>query len=173
MLAVLGGTGAYVGVSGQGSNVAATNLRVASMLEDPSRRRVNGGGRLNFGMNLSGGARAEVISVSHGDFTPVTASSPARPGELLILQVKAGWSVQPPLEAGQVFSDQSLRRVAVPVEARVNDISAEIVNTVGWPGASDRYRVDVRVPGEVGPGTAKLQVSGAYLPGQLFNIPVR
>ena len=173
VLAVLGGTGAYVGVRGQGANVAASNLRVASMQEDPSRRRMNGGGRLNLGMNLSGAALAELITVSHGDFTPVTASSPARPGERLILQVKAGWPVRPPLEASQVFSEEPLRNVIIPVEAMVNDVSAEVVNLVGWPGTRDRYRVDILVPSGLAPGTAKLQINGGYLPGVAFNLPVQ
>lgn len=172
VLAILGGTGAYVGVHGQGANVAASNLRQASMLEDTSRRRVNGGGRMTLGINLSGTALAEVTSVAHADFTPVTASSPARSGEVLILQVKAGWPVQPPLQAGQVFSGENFSQVTIPVAATMNDITVEILNTIGWPGSNDRYRVDLRVPGGVGPGTVRLQVSGGYLPGVAFNVPV-
>lgn len=172
VLAVLGGTGAYVGVRGQGANVASSNLRTASMMEDPRLRRVNGGGRLNLGLHLSGAVLAEVMSVSHAGFTPVTASQPARSGEILIVQVKAGWPVRPPLEAGRVFAEDPLHAVAIPVEAALNDLSAEVVNVVGWPGARDRYRVDVRVPAGLAPGTAKLQVNGAYLPGVAFSLPV-
>jgi hypothetical protein len=173
VLAVLGGTGAYVGVRGQGANVAASGLRVASMMEDPSRRRVNGGGRLNLGMNLSGAPSAEVVSAYHADFTPVTTARPVSSGEVLVLQVKAGWPVRPSLEAGKVFGEDPPHIVAIPVDATVNDVTAEVVNAIGWPGTRDRYRVDVRLPGGVAPGTARLRLNGAYLPGLPFEIPVR
>jgi hypothetical protein len=75
VLAVLGGTGAFVGVRGQGANVGASNLRVASMMEDMAFRRVNGGGRLTMGLHLSGAALAEVLTVYHADFTPVIPPS--------------------------------------------------------------------------------------------------
>ena len=55
VFAVVGGTGAYVGIQGQGSNVGSANLRVASMMEDPAYRRVNGGGQPTLGINLRGG----------------------------------------------------------------------------------------------------------------------
>ncbi|HKE25467.1 MAG TPA: hypothetical protein VKB88_24075 [Bryobacteraceae bacterium] len=171
-LAVLGGTGAYVGVHGQGANVGSSNLRIASMMEDPSRRRVNGGGKLNLGLNLSGPALPEVTSVFHADFTTVTSSSPARSGEILILRVKAGWAVQPPLDAGQTFPQQPLSTVSVPVEATMNDVSCDVVNVVGWPGTKDQFRVDVRVPSGLAPGAGKLQVNGAYLPGAAFTLPM-
>lgn len=173
VLAVLGGTGGYVGIHGQGANVSASGLRIASMQEDPSMRRVNGGGRMTLGMHLSGAALAEVVAAFHADFTPVTPARPAQSGEVLILQVKAGWPVRPSLEAGKNFAEDPLHAVAVPVEALLNDAPVEVVNSVGWPGTRDRYRVDVRVPGGLAPGTAKLQVNGAYLPGLLFQLPIR
>ncbi len=33
--------------------------------------------------------------------------------------------------------------------------------------------VDIRVPSGAAPGTAKVQVNGAYLPGTAFNLPVQ
>jgi hypothetical protein len=54
----------------------------------------------------------------------------------------------------------------------INDVSAEIVNVVGWPGTRDRYRVDVRLPGGLASGAARLQLNGAYLPGVVFSLPV-
>lgn len=174
VLAVLGGTGAYYGVRGQGTNAAASGLRIASMMEDASRRRVNGGGRMNLRINLSGASLPEVISVFHADFAPVTVSNPARSGEVLIVQVKAGWPVRPPLGGGQVFAGAgSLQEVAVPVGAVVNEAPAEIVNALGWPGTKDQYRVDFRVPSGLTPGMAKLQLSGGYLPGLEFSLPVQ
>jgi hypothetical protein len=63
--------------------------------------------------------------------------------------------------------------VAVPVEVLLNDSAVEVINLIGWPGSRDRYRVDIRMPGGLTPGTAKLQVNGAYLPGVETSIPVQ
>ncbi len=173
VLAVLGGTGAYYGVHGQGANVGASNLRVASMQEDPARRRVNGGGTMTMAIHLSGAVLPNIMSAFHSDFSPVTAERPARAGEVLTLQVRAGWPVQPSLATGQVFPQDPARPVSTPVEALVNDAPVEVINAIGWPEARDQYRVDIRVPSGVTPGTAKVQVNGAYLPGASFNLPVR
>lgn len=173
VLAVLGGSGAFVGARGQGSNIGSSNLRTASMQEDPSRRRVNGGGRLNLGIHLAGLPVAEVASVSHADFAPVSASRPARSGDVLTLQVQANWAVRPALSAGQTFSDDPPHAVAIPVEVLLNDSAVEVVNLIGWPGTRDRYRVDIRMPGGLATGMAKLQVNGAYLPGVETRIPVQ
>ncbi|MBL8227086.1 MAG: hypothetical protein JNL98_01360 [Bryobacterales bacterium] len=173
VLAVLGGTGPYFGVRGQGANVGSSNLRTASMQEDPTRRRVNGGGSMTMGIHLSGALLPNVISAFHSDFTPVTTDRPARAGEVLTLKVRAGWPVQPSLAAGQVFPQDPVRPVSTPIEALVNDAPAEVINAIGWPGSRDEYRVDIRVPSGATPGTAKVQVNGAYLPGAVFNLPVR
>ncbi len=102
------------------------------------------------------------MAVYHSaDFSPVTASRPARSGELLIFEVKAGWPATPYLQPGKVFSMEPFQSVATPVEVVVNGAPAEVVGTIGWPGTRDRYRVDVRLPGGVAPGTATLQVNGA------------
>jgi hypothetical protein len=169
---VTGGSGAYSGVRGQGANVGASNLRTASMLEDPAYRRVNGGGRLMLGFNLSGASMPEVTAIYHADFTPVSASRPARSGDALVLQVRADWPARPSLEPGKAFSMEPLQSVATPVDVLVNDVPAEVVNRVGWPGTRDLYRVDVRLP-SVAPGMATVQVDGAYIRGLPVNIPVQ
>ena len=124
-----------------------------------------------MGIHLSGAPLPNVISATHSDFTPVTADKPARAGQVLTLQVKAGWPVQPSLAAGQDFPQDTL--VSIPIEALLNDTPAEVINAIGWPGYRDQYRVDIRVPSGVAPGTAKLQVNGAFLPGVPLNLPLQ
>jgi hypothetical protein len=58
------------------------------------------------------------------------------------------------------------------VEGLVNEIPAEVVNRVGWPGTNDLYRVDLRLP-SVGPGETKLQLTGAHISGSSYRIVVR
>jgi len=52
-LAVIGGTGAYLGVRGEAGQTAAVfGGRTASMIEDPANRRVNGGGTREYVLQL-------------------------------------------------------------------------------------------------------------------------
>lgn len=51
-LAVVGGTGAFVGVSGQGGQTHAANQRFASVTESPGVRRTLGGGTRQFAFRL-------------------------------------------------------------------------------------------------------------------------
>jgi len=171
--AITGGSGAYVGVHGQATNVQQTNARLTSFREDPAFRRVNGGGERGLEVHLTGLVVPEVTDAYHSDFTRVSAERPARANETLILAVRAAWPASPYLEAGKTFSDNPLQRVAIPIMATVGETAAEIVNQVGWPGTRDRYRLDVRVPGGIAPGVADLKVSGAYIPGAVFRIPMQ
>jgi len=47
-LAIVGGTGAFLGARGTMNNIEVVPVRFASQAEDPSRRRANGGGRATF-----------------------------------------------------------------------------------------------------------------------------
>lgn len=104
--------------------------------------------------------------------SPATAANPARPGEVLTLQVKANWPTNPRREPGRAFTSNPLQVVPDFVEVSVNDFAAEIVNRVGWPTTRDQYRVDVRLPA-IAPGEANVQLTSAYIPGAPFRIAVR
>ena len=85
-VAVVGGTGAFAAVRGQMANVGSSNLRTASMLDDPADRRTNGGGTIRMGLYLIPVTWLEVTGLFHGeDFSPVTPEKPARAGELLMM----------------------------------------------------------------------------------------
>ena len=113
-----------------------------------------------------------VVAAYHADFTPVTASSPAHAGELLILAVKGLGPTAPTLVPGKTFDGEKLAAVTSPVTATVNDVAAPVVNAVGWPGTNDTYRVDVTVPG-VAPGAASAALTVAWMQGPEFKIPVK
>ena len=91
-LAVLGGTGAFLGARGQGKDAGspAGQVRVASITEDPVNRRLHGGHPRRYTFQLIPMARPDFVKSTnspglfHSDFTPVTASNPARRGEALI-----------------------------------------------------------------------------------------
>jgi uncharacterized protein (TIGR03437 family) len=119
---------------------------------------------------------SEGPSVFHGaDFSLVTAASPARAGEVLIVRAKGLGPTRPSLVpvGYKPFGQDPLEVVNSPVEVKLGGIEAEVINKVGWPGTYDLYRVDVRVPSGLTPGTAALQLTAAWIPGPEVSIPVQ
>jgi len=172
--AVYGGSGAYVGVFGQGSNVGGSNFYNTTFKEDTASRRTHSNGRLKLDFYLSGVRTPEIQTAYHAaDLSPVTSAKPAQPGETLILEVKAAWSTRPPLEPGKTFAEEPLAALAFPVEATADGQPAEVINAVGWPGTRDRYRVDVRLPAVRAPETTLSLVAGYFLASLPYKIPVR
>lgn len=182
-LAVVGGTGAFMGVRGQLSRASDVGVRTASMLEDPAYRRVNKGGTRREIVQLIPMARPEVVVTSAGpavfhadDFSPVTTAKPAQIGELLIMSVTGLGPTKPVVDAGKPFSafkEGSLHVVTSPVEVAVNGQTAEVLNNFGWPETTGVYRVDFRIPQGIAAGLASLQVTAAWIPGSEVKIPVR
>ena len=170
--AITGGTGIWSGVRGQAGSVSSSDIRTITAVEDPAYRRVNGGGKWRIAVTLNSVALPTVVAAYHGDFSPVSASSPAHPGETLVLAVKGLGPTTPTLVPGKTFDSEKLAAVTSPVTAMMNDLPAPVSNAVGWPGTNDTYRVDVTVPG-VAPGTAGAALTVAWMQGPEFKIPVK
>ena len=182
-LAVVGGTGAFMGVTGQLSRASDVGTRTASMLEDPAYWRVNKGGTRREIVQLIPMARPEVVVTSAGpavlhadDFSPVTTARPAQIGELLIMSVTGLGPTKPVVDSGKPFSafkEGSVHVVTSPVGVTVNGQAAEVLNNFGWPETTGVYRVDFRIPQGIASGLATLQVTAAWIPGSEVKIPVR
>jgi hypothetical protein len=177
--AVIGGTGVFLGVRGQ-MGTSQTGSRATSGQEDPSLRRVHGANntRPRYVFHLLPAERSAIAVgadgtplVYHADFTPVTAMNPARTGETIIIQATGLGPTRPGIAPGDVFPANP-QEVAAPVEVLVNGRPAEVINKVGWPGTTDRYRIDVRMP-EASGTTATLRLLTAWVPGSETRIPVR
>jgi uncharacterized protein (TIGR03437 family) len=183
-LTITGGTGAFLGVKGQLAFVVPQGVpgssRLASMAEDPAKRRINGGNPGGWFIQLIPLFRPEITMVSgspaifHGDdFSPVSSGRPARAGELLIASVTGLGAVRDQTALGESFLANEIAEVVSPVGVLVNDKEAEVVNKIGWPGTTDRYRIDFRIPSGVAPRTAKIQLTAAWIPGPTVDIPVQ
>ncbi|MCL5744031.1 MAG: hypothetical protein M1541_08905 [Acidobacteria bacterium] len=172
--AVYGGNGAYLGIRGQGSNAGGSNYHTTIMKEDMAARRTNSSGQLKLDFYLSGIDAPEIQMAYHSaSGSPVTNSNPAQAGEVLTLDVKAGWPTSPSRAPGKTFTGEPFQLISLPLEATLNDLPAEVINAIGWPGTRDRYRVDVRLPA---PGTpeATLNLLAGYLMASApYKVPMR
>lgn len=179
--AVIAGNGAYLGVTGVHRSMIWTSPETTSVSEDPANRRIHHHAKSQTTFLLypkhrpSVDASANGPSIYHADFSPVTAANPARGDEVLIVGARNLGPTQPELmpPGMRPFQADPLEVVNSPVEVTVGGKQAEVVGKVGWPGTSDRYRLDIRVPAGVPSGLAAIQITAAWIPGPEVNIPVR
>lgn len=179
---VTGGTGAFLGVRGQGAfgraSVALDPRRSAA--EDPANRRLHGGGALPLILYLIPLSRPEVISTASGpavvhasDFTPVTAAKPAKSGEVLTLFASGLGPTRPGVDPGQPFPADPPQVVNSPLDLIVNGTPAEVLYAGGYAGAVDRYQVNFRVPEGIGAGLASVQLSVGWISGPEVKIAIQ
>jgi uncharacterized protein (TIGR03437 family) len=156
--------------------------RTASVREGPANRRTNGGGRWRTIFYIWPKYRPSVDVTAAGpavyhtaDFSPVTAASPARAGELLTVAARYLGLTRPDLlpPGTRPFKADPIEAVNSPIEVTVSGKEAEVINKIGWPGTYDLYRVDFRVPSGHPPGQAVLQLTAAWIPGPEVKIPVQ
>ena len=173
---IVGGTGAFLGARGQagfrnnGSGFVAG--RLASASEDPSRRRINGGGKRTLILSIYPSVYPQILisnglpAVTHAsDFTLVTASKPAAGGEILAAFATGLGPTRPGVEPGLPFPQSPLAVVSSPVQITVGGKSAEILSAVGYPGATYGYQVNFRMPEGVAKGNAEVLISSAWIGG--------
>ena len=180
-IAITGGTGAFAGARGQlVSHTNQTQMTYTSVQTStaPSVRRQISNRPLRLIAYVIPESRPEVtrsagaLAVFHEDFSPVTGVSPARSGEVLILQLTGLGPTDPAIDAGQAFPLEPLLEVLAPVNVSVNGQRVEVRNKVGWPGTTDRYRIDFRMPSGIS-GPATLQIEAAWIPGGPIVIPAQ
>jgi uncharacterized protein (TIGR03437 family) len=142
-------------------------------------RRTHGGTRGHIIATLNPMSRPDIVSsgsgpaVFHSDFSPVTAATPVRAGETLIVTATGLGATRPGVPAGTPLPADPVQPVNSPVEVTANGSPAEIVNKIGWPGTTDTYRVDIRVPNGTAPGLAIVQVTAAFIPSRVVSLPVQ
>jgi uncharacterized protein (TIGR03437 family) len=183
--AIVGGTGAFLGARGQagkamGDLAAPVPFRLASITEDAGNRRQNGGGHQVYTLYMIPMSQPAIVTtagvpaVTHSnDFTLVSASKPAAAGEILSLFAIGLGPTLPGVILGQPFPSSPLAGVNSPIDVTVNGKSAEVLGAVGYPGASDGYQVNFRMPSDAAKGTATIQVSAAWIAGAPVSVPVQ
>jgi len=181
--AITGGTGAFLGARGQGGEAplpGSSAGRQASMSEDPSNRRVNGGGRNRWVLYVIPTFRPQIAvttagpAVTHStDFSVVSTSKPAASGEILSLFATGLGPTRPGVDPGSPFPSNPLAVVNSPVAVAVNGNPADVLAALAYPGSVDGYQVNFRVPSDTAKGTATVQISAAWIAGIPVNIPIQ
>ena len=182
---IVGGTGAFLGARGQKGNgnsrlSSTTPVRTASIAEDPTKRRQNGGGHIGAVLYVIPMSTPDIVITANGpavthssDFSLVSASKPATAGEVLSLFATGLGPTRASLNPGQPFPSTPLAVVNSPIDVMVNGKSAEVLAAVGYPGSADGYQVNFRVPVDTAKGMASIQVSAAWVTGMPVNIAIQ
>jgi hypothetical protein len=175
--AIVGGTGAYLGATGQICGTGSAG-RAASMAEDPSERRVNGGTSFSFNIYVIPMFQPQIVTISsrpavmHSNGTPVSSHKPAAPGEALSLLATGLGPTVPEVDLGLPFPSSPAANVNSPVTVTVNGEATPVLNAVGYPGSVGAYQVDFQVPPDAASGTATVQLSAAWIPAAPVTITV-
>jgi len=179
--AVTGGTGSFLAARGEILQSKVLNIfgRPASVREDPSRRRINGGGTSHFVLHLIPLASPEVLMTPYGpeivhadDDRPVSPARPARPGETLILVASGLGPTRPGVDPGVPFTSDTVQAVNAPVEVLLAGHAAEVLSATGVAGTQDRYEVRFRVPSDSETGVAQLNLRAAWMAGRPVPLPI-
>lgn len=177
--AIVGGTGAFLGARGLVTGTGASS-RAASMSEDPANRRVNGGASYSLILHVIPMSPPLTVMTASGpaivhssDFTLVSPSKPAAAGEILSLIATGLGPTVPEVDLGLPFPSNPLATVNSPLTLTVNGEVAQVLGAVGYPGATDAYQVNFRVPPDAAKGTASIQVTAAWIPGPQVNINIQ
>jgi uncharacterized protein (TIGR03437 family) len=109
------------------------------------------------------------------DYSLVTASNPARAGEVILVYATALWEVGPPVDIGVAAPVSPLSRTVYPVTAQIGGVDAQVQFAGLAPGYAGLYQVNLLVP-KVPAGTQTLtiaEVAAAIDPSPSVQIPMR
>jgi hypothetical protein len=168
--AIVGGTGAFMGARGQAVEDVSRNItgRGASMAEDPAFRRVHGGGTRRFILHVIPLNAPQILNngtalVHSSDFAPLTASRPAKAGEILSIFMSGLGPTVPPVPPGQPFPSAPLAVVNSPVVVSFNGKPTEVLAAVGSPFAVNGYQINFRIPPDAPKGEADIEITVAWV----------
>jgi uncharacterized protein (TIGR03437 family) len=176
-LTITGGTGAFFGIRGQAGLVSLGSPRQATVVEAPANRRILGGAKRSYLLQIIPMTTPEVAMTSAGpaiehaaDSTPISAAKPAKAGEMITIYAFG----LGPTRAGPIGTPYpaSGTPVAAPIDVLVNGSPADVLYAGGYPGSTDGYQINVRLPAGLAPGTAEIKIRSAWIDGSSFLIPI-
>ncbi len=180
--AITGGAGAFLGLRGQASLATSgfPGAPTASIAEDPAHRRTHPGGSGRLILHVLPMSTPEVVLTAAGpavvhssDFALVSSAKPAKPGEILSLFATDLGPTKPGVDPGQPFPTNPQQLVSSPVKVLVNGTPAEVLYAGGYPGSTNGYQVNFRLPAGMTPGMSSIRITSAWIAGQEAKIAVQ
>jgi uncharacterized protein (TIGR03437 family) len=111
-------------------------------------------------------------TLRHEDGSPITADSPALPGELLTVSGTGFGPLLFPVVDGFPTPESPVNPVADPVSVNVGSQSAALQAAVAEAGFSGRIRLRFRLPGDLSGASADLSVTVGEAVSNTLQVPV-
>jgi uncharacterized protein (TIGR03437 family) len=176
-LTITGGTGAFFGIRGQAGLIDLGSPRQATVVEAPANRRVLGGAKRSYLLQIVAMTTPEVAMTPAGpaiehaaDSTPISGAKPAKAGEIITIYA-FGLGPTRGVPFGTPYP-ASGTPVTAPIDVVVNGSPADVLYAGGYPGSTDGYQINVRLPVGLATGKAELKIRSAWIEGTSFLIPI-
>jgi uncharacterized protein (TIGR03437 family) len=115
------------------------------------------------------GFAEEQFAIHENNSSPVSAGSPAKPGEVVHIYLTGLGTVKPPVATGFVTPLSPLSLVTNSVTIQVGGLEAEVLQVRLQPALLGYYMADVRIPtGLAGPQV--VTIHELYGGGEAFNV---
>jgi uncharacterized protein (TIGR03437 family) len=177
VLTITGGTGAFFGIRGQAGLVDLGSPRQATVVEAPANRRILGGAKRSYLLQIIPMNTPEVAmtpsgpAVAHADSTLVSTARPAKAGEVITIYALGLGPTRGTVPFGTAFP-QPPALVVAPVDVLTNGLPAEVLFTGGYPGSTNAYQINLRLPAGLPMGTAEIRIRSAWIEGSSVVIPI-
>ena len=178
-LTITGGTGVFFGIRGQAGIIDMGSPRQATVAEAPANRRILGGAKRSYLLQIIPFSTPEVAMTSSGpavvhaaDSTVVSTARPAKAGEIVMIYALGLGPVRGTVAFGTAFP-QTPSPVVGPVEVLANGSPTEVLYAGGYPGSTDGYQINVRLPVSLPAGAVELKIRSAWMEGSAVLIPIQ
>jgi len=168
-LTIVSGTGAYLGV--QGTISQSTDQTTAIQVESRDFSQ------LTFSASLMPATLPVIASVAggpaitHADFSLVTASQPAAPGEVLTAYAT---DLMPELESPPVNGGSSVSSMTgLPISVSVGERNARVLYAGPYPGTTNGYQINFQIPENTPSGITMMRALSGFIPSPSVQLSVR
>jgi uncharacterized protein (TIGR03437 family) len=113
------------------------------------------------------------VVAHHSDFTPISPSAPATPGEEIILYLVGMGQTDPAVPSGAAAPAGALSKALAQPTVTIDGKTAEILFAGLSPGSVGLYQINLRVPADARPGDLSVTISQGGAQSNTGVLPVR
>jgi uncharacterized protein (TIGR03437 family) len=113
------------------------------------------------------------VIAQHGDYSLVNASSPAKPGEWIVLYLVGMGATDPAVASGARAPSATLASAKVQPKVTIGGAAAEVYFAGLTPGGVGLYQINCKVPADAQTGDLPVVVSQNGLRANPVQIPVK